>query len=533
MQNHSKLPSVRSVPLRDSLWRVCWRHKGKIVLLPVASIGLGLAIILFYPRTYQSEAKLFLQVGRETVGLDPTATTGQTISLMQSGREDEVKSAIELLSGRTVIAKVVERLSPEFVLGETGPGAEGPGNAVTDALKQVVGTAVRDVQDIDPLPPAEEAIVKVERSLRASAERGSTVIVCRYEADAPELAQAVLEALIAEYRAEHLRVHRNQDSLEFFVKQQDELRHALDQATAVLRDAKNQHGLASIAGRRSSLEQQLHRIESEQLQAEQDLAANAARIAELERILSAEPERVLASQRIVPNNGADLMRDQLYALRVREKELSSRFSGDHPLLVAIQRQVADAQAMVDEELGERPETTNRINEVHQALSLELKQLLGQIAGLQSRLAAVAEQRNQVLSDLRQLNGFEVEIEQLELEEQVARSKWLKYTDNLEQARIDQQREESRVSNVSIAQAATLARKPISPSKTLVGLGALLMATCGTVAVVLASERRRVDWLHNPWGDALEQAPAKSVASPAEASLAPEIPEAPTRPLTPK
>ncbi|HMO84180.1 MAG TPA: hypothetical protein PKC18_04580, partial [Lacipirellulaceae bacterium] len=90
--------------------------------------------------------------------------------------------------------------------------------------------------------------------------------------------------------------------------------------------------------------------------------------------------------------------------------------------------------MVDEELGERPETTNRINEVHQALSLELKQLLGQIAGLQSRLAAVAEQRNQVLSDLRQLNGFEVEIEQLELEEQVARSKWLKYTDNLEQAR---------------------------------------------------------------------------------------------------
>jgi uncharacterized protein involved in exopolysaccharide biosynthesis len=74
--------------------RVLLRHWKKVLVIPLLSMGLGLAVIFFFPRTYRSEAKLFLQVGRESVGLDPTATTGQTISLMQSGREDEVKAAI-------------------------------------------------------------------------------------------------------------------------------------------------------------------------------------------------------------------------------------------------------------------------------------------------------------------------------------------------------------------------------------------------------------------------------------------------------
>jgi polysaccharide biosynthesis protein PslE len=523
MKSHSNNGIYRTEP-SSGFFRTCWRHKGKIVVLPLLSIGLGLAVIFLCPRTYRSEAKLFLQVGHESVGLDPTATTGQTISLMQSGRDDEMKASTELMTSRAVIAQVVERLTPEFVLGESGPGAEVKVTPGVKAVRAVVGKAARWIKDIDPISPAEEAAIEIERHLDVSAERGSTVIVCRYEADAPELAQAILESVIDVYRQEHLRVNRNQDSLDFFVQQQDELRQLREQATARLRDAKNQLGLSSIQERRTSLEQQLHQVELAYDQAEQDLATTESRVEELEAQLADEPERIMLSQRMMPNAGADLMREQLYALRVKEKDLQARYNADHPLLAAIQGQVAESQELVDREEGERPETTNRVNENHQALALEMKQLKAQMAGLESRLVAQGKQKERVLEDLKELNGNEILVDQLELEEEVARSKWVKYTDNLEQARIDQQREASRVSNVSVAQSATLARKPVSPSKVLVGLASLLLATAGTGAVVLASERRQERIRTLARGTQRDDAPLPHVSRMAAEAI---------RPLTPK
>jgi uncharacterized protein involved in exopolysaccharide biosynthesis len=120
--------------------------------------------------------------------------------------------------------------------------------------------------------------------------------------------------------------------------------------------------------------------------------------------------------------------------------------------------------------------------------LELKQLQVQLVGSISRLNTLASQKQAVLERLRKLNSDEVVISQLEMEAEVARSQWLTYTDNLEQARIDQERAMSRVSNISMAQDATLAHRPVKPSKMLVLLASLALAGAGTVAAVAASER---------------------------------------------
>jgi uncharacterized protein involved in exopolysaccharide biosynthesis len=465
-----------------------FRHKKKIVVLPLLSIGLGALLIFFYPRTYASETKLQLQVGRESIGVDPTATTGQTINLMQSGREDEVKSAVELLTSRSIAALVVERLSADVVLGKTGPGSEVKPNVVAAALKKTVGTAIRWIKDIDPVSREEEAAIEIEKHLDATAERGSSVIVCRYEAESPELAQLVLAEIVQVFMAEHARVHRNQDSLDFFVEQRDELAAVLEERQHRLRDRKNELGLGTVEARRGSLESQVHAVDAARYEAEQELATSMARVEAIEEQLQDEPERMTSTRRLVPNSGADMMRDQLYALRVKEKDLRARYSDSHPMLLAIQEQIAEAQELIDAEDSQREVTTDDINLIYQQLSLDLRIEQNKIAGLEARLAALAEQREGILAELRRLNADGVTIEELEREVMVARNNWIQYSENLEQARIDQQREESRVSNVSLAQAATLHQKPVSPSKALVGLASLLLASFGTLAAVLFSER---------------------------------------------
>jgi uncharacterized protein involved in exopolysaccharide biosynthesis len=197
---------------------------------------------------------------------------------------------------------------------------------------------------------------------------------------------------------------------------------------------------------------------------------------------------MVSSRRMVPNAGADMMRDQLYSLLVKEKDLRARYSESHPMLLAIQEQIAEAQAVVDAEDAQREVTTDDINVIFQQLSLDLRVEQNKIAGLEARISALAEQHERILVDLRQLNADGVTIEELEREVMVARNNWIQYSENLEQARIDQQREQSRVSNVSLAQAATLNHKPVSPSKAVVGLASLLLASFGTLAAVLYSER---------------------------------------------
>ena len=48
------------------------------------AMSIAVLYITFCPKTYTSEAKLFVRVGRESVSLDPTATTGQVITLQEA-----------------------------------------------------------------------------------------------------------------------------------------------------------------------------------------------------------------------------------------------------------------------------------------------------------------------------------------------------------------------------------------------------------------------------------------------------------------
>src|SRR5215475_7551840 len=96
------------------------RHKKLIIRVPLIALALGAVVYLFAPRTYRSESRIFLRLGRESVGLDPTATTGQTLALQQADRKDEVKSAIEILKSRSIIGQAVDKVGADEVLGQGG-----------------------------------------------------------------------------------------------------------------------------------------------------------------------------------------------------------------------------------------------------------------------------------------------------------------------------------------------------------------------------------------------------------------------------
>jgi uncharacterized protein involved in exopolysaccharide biosynthesis len=468
-------------------WELLFRHKKKIIFWPLLAMVVGALVFLFCPRTYRSEAKLFLRMGRESVALDSTASTGQTVSLQQNDRKDEVKSAVEVVKSRDVIGSVVDELGADVVLGNAGPGATPP-SAAKQLLNSVLTPIVAYVKSIDPISDREEAIVEIERHLGVDAERESTLIVLVYDARSPQLAQLVCNKIVDVYQREHIRIHRNEDSRPFFAGQQEVLRKQLDDSLEAVRVAKNEMGLSNIAERRSTLEKQFGDVESERLQTEQQLATAEARVAELQRQLGQLPDRLVSSKRSVPNAGADLLREELYALQMKAMDLEARYSDSHPLVQAIKQQVEDAQKVVDSRADHEMETTEDVNPIHRDLSLDLKQQQSAMAGCKSRLAELEKQKATVETDLRSANEFEVKLDQLERQTELARSKYFQYSHSLEEGRIDKELENEHISNVSVAQAATFAEKPVSPSKLIILAGTLVLATAGTATLVFLSEQ---------------------------------------------
>lgn len=471
----------------QSVLEMVFRHKWKVIFIPLLSFAMAATVILFFPRKYHSEAILFLQLGRESVGIDPTATAGQTIALQQSGRDEEVKSAVGVLQSRGVLDKTVERLSPEVVLGESGSFATEP-NWMRNALGATVGRAIGWIKSVDPVSKREEALIELQQSLGVGTERGSTAIQVDVEADSPQLAQAILAQLIDVYREEYARVHRNQHSQDFFLEQREKLRSELDEAQLAVRQAKDEMGLASVDGRRSTLESQVSSIEGEKYDTEQQLATSLARADQLRGQLAKLPERVDTSRTVKPNEGADLLRQELYTLQIRKADLESRYSSEHPLVIAVSNQLDEARKVVDGQTSDRQETTDDVNPIHRELSLLLKQEETAVAGFDSRLDTLNEQLQLVHQDLKVLNSNELKLDELQREVRICEGKFFKYAENMEQARIDQELEKQRISNISISQEPLMFEKPVSPSKALVLLASIFLATAGTAAAVVASER---------------------------------------------
>lgn len=468
-----------------------FRHKLLVLTIPTVILGVGLLIALFAPRSYESEAKVFLQIGRESVGIDPTAQTGQQmISLQQQGRDAEIRSAIDLITSRGVRSIVVDKLGPELILEGVPPGSgeAAPSNAFADAVFGTLGKVMKALKSIDPVSEREEALIKLGESLVVDAERDSSIITISYSTKTPAAAQQILTALIDTYQNEHLRVHRNSGTRAFFQEQEELLQKQLDESLEALREAKTELGVASITTRRTNLETQLQTIRLAIYTAEAERSQAAAAVADAKRQLRQIPERLVASKKEIPNEGADLLRDQLYELQVRQADLKARYSDTHPLVVAIADQVKVAERVVSSEADVRQETTDDINPIHRQLQLSVKQSENVLAGLDARLEQLNAQEDEITLDLEQLNADEVLLAQLEREKTIANNKYYQYAENLEQARIDEALEDNRVSSISIAQDPTFTEKPASPSKLLVALGSMVLAFGLTAGTVLGLEQ---------------------------------------------
>jgi polysaccharide biosynthesis transport protein len=476
--------------------RVLFRHRRKIALTFCGIVALALVVIAVSPRSYISESKLFIRVGRESVALDPTATTGETIMLQKSQASD-VNSALEILNSRTVLEHVMQRVGADRILNDASATSGGPirDNTWFARLENATAQsrawlqhALRTVRLSDPGTDEDLAIRRLENNIRVWAPKQSTVITISYLAASPELARDVVDAMTNVFLEQHLLLNQAAGSFEFFSKQATGLHEELVAAQTELRDRKNEFQLASSGSRQGILEEQIRNVELELLAAQRELAFSDAKTTDLTRAISnLKPELVTNRVAGIANEAKDGMREKLYDLELQESELKARYTDDHPLVVQIQQQREQAEEILTELPDDRTQTTAALNLNQRKLELELLQVKASAAALRARQKTAQDQRGKLYNELQQLNDQALQLSELERQADLLESKYRMHFEKLEQARVNEAIGRDGLSNVTVAQPATFVVRPTWPKKRLLlGLG-LVAALGGALGVAFLAE----------------------------------------------
>ncbi len=467
------------------LYQALLLHKRPMTWTFSAIMLMTVAVTFLSSKTYTSEAKLFVRLGRESMGLDPTTTAAtDNVVMVHESREFEINSVFELLKSRAVLSNVVSTLGPQLVLGKS-----------VDARVQTAGVLGTSIELFSPYSPEDAALKRLASTLNVQPVKKSNVINISCDAKSPELARDIIAALIEQARDVHIRVNRADGSHEFFANQAEKLREKVTRLEADLRDLKNKTGVASLGDQRALKLQQISDLQLTLLKAEATLSASNAEMQVQKDHLTKLPETVTTSRVTgMPHSAVSAMREQLFEAQVREKELLSKFTKEHPMVVAITQQVAALQAVVASEPVE-PQVALGPNSAHQ--EIHLAYLKGESSSESTRAQAVAlrEQLGAARQELTELNNTEAEIVRLEREVEMETANYKRYSENLEQARIDHELVTKNISNLNVLQPPTYSITPTRPRRLInLALG-FFAAASASLGVGLCLEQRRSGWLY--------------------------------------
>jgi uncharacterized protein involved in exopolysaccharide biosynthesis len=472
------------MPTRDQLFqtyalfaRAVQRHWRKGAVAFGLTTVLALVGALVMPRSYYSEARLFVRFGRENQ-VDPTASGGQMVALYES-RESEINSLIEILKSRAILDRVVNELGPGLVLY----GRAAKPEASTDKRQATASST----QSVPTTRKHQLAVTRLTKDVSISAPRKSNIITVACKARSPAVAQQIVAKLVEVYQEEHVRVHRSPGSYEFFEQQAQQSMAAWQTAADALRATKDRLGIVTIEGRRKHLDDTIADVHFKRLASQAELKATQAKIASLEAQIESLPKTLITQETTAASAAADGMRQTLYTLEAQEHELAAKMQDTHPRLAAVRQQVVELREILDDQPADRVQATEALNPARQTLETSLLTEKTHAEALAAADRALAAQQQQLHGELTGLNAQAITIDELTQRVALAESNHKEYSQRLEQARITRTLDDERISSLSLVQPASYVATPAGPRRSLVfALGLVVAGLSGLAAVAIAA-----------------------------------------------
>ncbi|MGD8589296.1 MAG: hypothetical protein PVG22_10755, partial [Chromatiales bacterium] len=448
---------IRQWSLRDAL-AVLFRHLRTGVLFFTLIMVAVIAILFSMNDVYQSEAKLMVRLGRESVALDPTILSSNIANVSQS-RSNEINSELEILQSADLLDNLVKDIGPSVIVPSADVDSD-PGQIINLALKQI------------------------SENLSTQAVKDSNVIVISYKHSNPETAQNVLSEIIKLYLDKHITVHQASGSYKFLQEQESQYRQRLLEIEQKLKNLKDKAGIFSLVEQRNLLNAQISSRQAQLEDSRRDIASLTAKINDLRAALDQLPETLLLQQSTGDSNAStEALRNRLYELQLKKQELKTKYKRETSEIRDLNGQIELTNQLLSGNKSGRVKTIKGLNENRQQIELDLIEAKSNIAAQQSQAEMLERQISAAQLQLDTWNKQEEILEQLERERALNDAIYHKYAESLEQARVDSALEREKISNISVFQQPTLPTIPTGPHSSWIlfaGFIAALFAAFGAI-----------------------------------------------------
>lgn len=441
---------------------VRWRLAAAILV--VTTVLAIIAALQIKPK-FESEASIFVRLGRESAGLDPTATTSEITPIYET-REQELNSTIEVMNSRKLLEAVIGVIGEDVVLE--------PSRFNFERWQQALSTATWP--ELDPTTihrsnaQKEIAVEKIYRAITLEVERSSSVIGLTSTALTPDLAQAITRTMLEAFRAEHVRLNQTH-GLTFFEEQVGLLQSQLEDVRVSIRERKNALGIMSIEGERSRLEDLLTTLEKQLNVAVPDLEGAKASAKVMERQVADLPDRTQ------PHDANDTLRKKLHELQQRRTVLLTKFTSKHFRVRDLDAQLK----LVGQQLSD-PSNRNTANPTLRELEVLLANERTRIAQTSAQIEELQKEQRRLRNQLVSLNDAETEMLEFADRESELKASLAKATEKREQARLLDQLSQQRISNIQVVQPPTFNPTSISPSRSLVVIAGTCVGLVGACVI---------------------------------------------------
>jgi uncharacterized protein involved in exopolysaccharide biosynthesis len=316
----------------------------------------------------------------------------------------------------------------------------------------------------------EDAVLKFRKHLAIDPVKKSNIIDVSYTANSPKEAEATLERFSSAYLAERRRLSRPAGTADFYAYEAKMYEDAWHRANADLVAFQQGHDLVSVQDSQQALGKEIADYEDRVHENEANLAAMEERLSHAKEAETAVSERQQTQIHTILNQAStEQMRTLLVQLQNRRTELLTRYNATDPLVVEINREIAETTASLSEaRIQKGTEDTTDINPAWQQLEntvvqsqVEQRALLGRQQSLQHSIAGLRDH-------LSQLQSLDVTFNTLQEEADQARSNFELFSQKRDQAQIEDAMDERQLINIAVVQMPTLPFRPITP-KTLQNL----------------------------------------------------------------
>jgi len=417
----------RQSSLRDFL-HIIFKRKNQILLFFAVTVCTVVVGTFVTRPTYEAKAQILVKMGRENLYIPPNSTNSQVINF---SRDNQINSEIELLKSQSLAETVIKSLGPETIY-----------------------------KNLDH----KNTVLNFQTSLSVEGIKKSDVIEVSFKHKDPEMAALIVNTLANAYLDEHLLVHKNPQSYNFFEDQSQALKTKLEQSEATLETFKKQNRVTALGEQQKLLLKDIADLNAELNRTLSQESETRNRMLQIRQQLDKTPETIPQGKEVDHNPYLiSNLEARLVELQLKEKELLAKYTPQSRLVKNVKEEIQMVQErLAQNEKKQYGKSRVGLNTTYQRLQEEFFRNQAEAKAL----AAKREIQNTQLTDyqgkLEQLNQMEVTLNQLEQSVDVNRQNYRLYLAKFEESRISDAMDNKKMANVSLMQSALTPLKPVSP-----------------------------------------------------------------------